>query len=60
MTGGLRPGQLTIIAGRPAMGKSAWMLNMPARTCPPRRPALYFSLEMPANELACRVVLGPR
>ena len=28
MTGGLRPGQLTIVAGRPAMGKSALMLNM--------------------------------
>jgi replicative DNA helicase len=28
VTGGLRGGQLTIVAGRPAMGKSALMLNM--------------------------------
>jgi replicative DNA helicase len=58
MTGGLRPGQLTIIAGRPAMGKSALMLNMCENMVRRGVPALYFSLEMPANELGCRVVLG--
>jgi replicative DNA helicase len=58
MTGGLRPGQLTIVAGRPAMGKSALMLNMCENMIRRGVPALYFSLEMPANELGCRVVLG--
>ena len=58
MTGGLRPGQLTIIAGRPAMGKSAFMLNCCENMVRRGVPALYFSLEMPANELGCRVVLG--
>jgi replicative DNA helicase len=58
MTGGLRPGQLTIIAGRPAMGKSALMLNICENMVRRGVPALYFSLEMPANELGCRVVLG--
>jgi replicative DNA helicase len=58
LTGGLRPGQLTIVAGRPAMGKSAFMLNCCENMVRRGVPALYFSLEMPANELGCRVVLG--
>jgi replicative DNA helicase len=58
LTGGLRPGQLTIVAGRPAMGKSAWMLNACENMSRRGVPTLYFSLEMPANELASRVVLG--
>ena len=58
MTGGLRGGQLTIIAGRPAMGKSAFMLNIAENMAKRGVPVLYFSLEMPANELATRVVLS--
>ena len=58
VTGGLRGGQLTIVAGRPAMGKSALMLNMADNMARRGVPVVYFSLEMPANELAARVVLG--
>ena len=58
MTGGLRGGQLTIIAGRPAMGKSAFMLNIAENMARRGVPVLYFSLEMPANELSTRVVLS--
>lgn len=58
VTGGLRAGQFTIIAGRPAMGKSALMLNMADNMAHRGVPVLYFSLEMPANELAARVVLS--
>jgi replicative DNA helicase len=58
VTGGLRGGQLTIIAGRPAMGKSALMLNMADNMSRRGVPVVYFSLEMPANELAARVVLS--
>ena len=58
MTGGLRGGQLTIVAGRPAMGKSAFMLNIAENMARRGVPVLYFSLEMPANELSTRVVLG--
>ncbi len=58
VTGGLRGGQLTIVAGRPAMGKSALMLNMADNMARRGVPAVYFSLEMPANELAARVVLS--
>jgi replicative DNA helicase len=58
VTGGLRGGQLTIIAGRPAMGKSALMLNMADNMARRGVPVVYFSLEMPATELAARVVLS--
>jgi len=58
VTGGLRGGQLTIVAGRPAMGKSALMLNMADNMARRGVPVVYFSLEMPANELAARVVLS--
>jgi replicative DNA helicase len=58
VTGGLRGGQLTIVAGRPAMGKSALMLNMADNMSRRGVPVVYFSLEMPANELAARVVLS--
>jgi replicative DNA helicase len=58
VTGGLRGGQLTIVAGRPAMGKSALMLNMADNMARRGAPVVYFSLEMPANELAARVVLS--
>jgi replicative DNA helicase len=40
------------------MGKSAWMLNACENMSRRGIPTLYFSLEMPANELASRVVLG--
>ena len=58
VTGGLRGGQLTIVAGRPAMGKSALMLNMADNMARRGVPVVYFSLERPANELAARVVLS--
>ena len=58
VTGGLRGGTLCIIAGRPAMGKSALMMNIADHLCSRGVPSLYFSLEMPANELAARVVLS--
>jgi len=58
MTGGLRGGQFVVIAGRPAMGKSALMMNMADNLAQRDVPVLYFSLEMPAQELASRVVLS--
>jgi len=58
VTGGLRGGTLAIVAGRPAMGKSALMMNMADNLTRRGVPVLYFSLEMPATELAARVVLS--
>lgn len=56
---GLHGGQLVIVAARPAMGKSAFALNViehGARTT--GKTALVFSLEMGLNELGLRLVAG--
>jgi len=56
-TTGLQPGQLVILAARPAMGKSALALNMAeyaARAS--KKTALVFSLEMSLRELGLRML----
>ena len=55
---GLRPGALTLLAARPAMGKSALAMNIVERVAGLGTPALVFSLEMSALELAQRMVSG--
>ena len=49
--GGLRSGELAIIAGRPSMGKSAIMNNIAAHC---EKPVLIFSLEMTKDALMNR------
>lgn len=63
MTGGLRGPQLIVIAGRPSMGKSAFLWNIAEHIALGSgdilpRPVLGFSLEMNLTELAGRMVLG--
>jgi replicative DNA helicase len=58
MTGGLRPGQLTIIAGRPAMGKSALDAQHVREHGPPRYPCFIFQPGDASQRAGCRVVLG--
>jgi replicative DNA helicase len=58
-TTGLRPGDLMILAGRPAMGKTSFALNIAENvvTSPDgRKPVAVFSMEMPAEQLAMRVL----
>ncbi|WP_053651253.1 replicative DNA helicase [Streptomyces sp. XY431] len=57
MTGGLRPGQLVVIASRPAMGKSTLALDV-ARSCAihHKLPALLFTPEIGRNEVAMRLL----
>ena len=53
----LRPGSLTIIAARPAMGKTALGLNILTNVCLKAGiPAALFSLEMTQAELAMRIM----
>ena len=54
--GGFCEDQLIIIAGRPSMGKSAFALNLAYNAAKKDKTALFFALEMGANELADRLV----
>ena len=70
MTGGMQPGDLVIVAARPSMGKTAFVLNLAQNACilpqryrdsPPEErpvlhPVLFFSLEMGATQLVERVL----
>lgn len=53
---GLHPGDLIILAGRPAMGKTALALNIAENVATTGKPALVFSLEMSDKQLATRSV----
>jgi len=58
MTAGMHPGDLIIVAGRPGMGKTAFALNIAVNACSARQdvPAVVFSLEMPKEQLASRML----
>ncbi|MFE4977194.1 replicative DNA helicase [Kitasatospora sp. NPDC056651] len=57
LTNGLHPGQMIVIAARPAMGKSTLALDF-ARACSihHKLPSVIFSLEMGRNEIAMRLL----
>ena len=56
-TGGWQPGDLIVIAARPAMGKTAKMLSTMRAACFDHdNHAIIFSLEMPASQLMDRLV----
>jgi replicative DNA helicase len=60
MTTGFHPGELIVIAGRPSMGKTALGMGIVEHVAIEQAlPALVFSLEMSAEELAQRL-LGSR
>ncbi len=57
LTNGLHPGQLVIVAARPALGKSTLALDV-ARSASIKHhmPTIVFSLEMGRNEIAMRLM----
>ncbi len=58
-TGGLRPGDLVIVAGRPSMGKTTLAMNIAeyAAVNPATRSSVaIFSMEMPAEQLLTRML----
>jgi replicative DNA helicase len=54
--GGMRAGQLIVIAGRPAMGKTAIALGVAEAAAHAGGATLFFSQEMPGEELANRAL----
>ena len=57
ITGGFQPGNLIIVAARPAMGKSALVANIAENVAVKSdKPVAFFSLEMSEVELAQRFI----
>ena len=57
LTSGLQAGNLVIIAARPGMGKTTLVLNIAQNIAiEQKRPVALFSLEMPAQDIALRML----
>ena len=57
MTAGLQPGDLVIVAGRPSMGKTTLAVNIAENAAIGSRvPTAIYSMEMPASQLAFRMI----
>jgi replicative DNA helicase len=55
-TSGFGEGDLVIIAARPSMGKTSLVLNMAQRNLDINNGVVFFSLEMPAEQLMLRML----
>ncbi len=58
-TGGLRPGNLVVVAGRPGMGKTSWAMNVAEHIVVDPNAAggvAIFSLEMTPDDLMTRMM----
>jgi replicative DNA helicase len=62
MTFGLHSGQMVVLAARPSMGKTSLGMNIAENAALPRdadgKGILVFSLEMPSEQLAMRMLCG--
>jgi replicative DNA helicase len=56
LDGGLRRGEVVVIAGRPGMGKTALALSIADHVCGASEPVGVFSMEMPKSQLTTRMV----
>lgn len=54
--GGFEPGQLIILAARPAMGKTSLALNIATNVCRKEKSVLFVSQEMTAIQLMDRMI----
>jgi len=59
LTGGLHPGELMIVAGRPSMGKTAWALNVAEYMAMEQdKGVVLFSMEMSDKEIIKRNIIS--
>ncbi len=57
ITGGFNPGELIVIAARPAMGKTAFVTSMLLNTCMKmKHSAAFFSLETSSQQMVIRLL----
>ncbi|MCH9689787.1 MAG: replicative DNA helicase, partial [Gammaproteobacteria bacterium] len=57
LTSGLQESDLVIVAGRPSMGKTSLVMNIAENAAlETQKPVLVFSMEMPADSLAMRMM----
>lgn len=56
MTAGLQPGELFVLAGRPAMGKSTLAMNMAMHAALAGKTAAVFSMELSTSQFALRML----
>ena len=56
MCSGLKPGDMIIVAGRPGMGKTGFAINIALSIAKQNLNVLFFSLEMPAQQILNRFV----
>lgn len=56
LTGGLQPGEFSILAARPSMGKTAFALQLVESMSSAGFPAVFVSLEMSETALAKRMI----
>ena len=59
MSGGLKPGEMFVIAARPSMGKTSLMMNIVEHICLDHsKPSMVFSCEMSAFQLVQRLMFS--
>jgi len=58
-SGGLKPGEMFVIAARPSMGKTSLMMNIVEHVCLDQgRPCMVFSCEMSSAQLVQRLLFA--
>lgn len=58
LTGGWKPQEVIVLAARPGMGKTAFMLHMAKSAAAHRTPVAIFSLEMSVDSLSDRFMMS--
>ena len=57
-TSGLQKSDLVVLAARPSMGKTAFAINMAEHAVMSNQAVLFFSLEMPSEQIVMRMISG--